>query len=112
MGVNKGLSDDILQTAMTSLQYNRPQMQTFMVGILKLLVLGLNNELAYRKLKFGDANYMYTKKQWELRLFNVTEKMKKINEVIKSKYEHQSEHDIASFSRNNPRRDRLSNQIF
>lgn len=112
MGVNKGLSDDILQTAMTSLQYNRPQMQTFMVGILKLLVLGLNNELAYRKLKFGDANYMYTKKQWELRLFNVTEKMKKINEVIKSKYEHQSEHDIALFSRNNPRRDRLSNQLF
>ncbi|CAG2237559.1 unnamed protein product [Mytilus edulis] len=79
-GANKGLSDAILQTAMTSLHYNRPKMQTFMLGILKLLVLGLNNELAYRKLQFGEADYLYTKRQWESRLYNVTEKMKTINE--------------------------------
>ncbi|CAG2245271.1 unnamed protein product [Mytilus edulis] len=104
MGVNKGLSDDILQTVMTSLQYNRPQMQTFMLGILKLLVLGLNNELAYRKLKFSDADYLYIKGQWEPRLQSVTEKMKNINELIKTKYHNQAEKDIVSFSMKHPSR--------
>lgn len=38
--------------------------------------------------------------------------MKNINAVIISNYKHQSENDIATFSRNYPRRNSLSNQIF
>lgn len=112
MGMNKGLSDDILQTAMTSLQYNRPKMQTFMLGLLKLLVLAVNNELAYRKLQFSDANYLYTKRQWETRLHNVTTKMGNTNQIIKTKYHNQAESDITIFSSNYPKRSILSNQIF
>ncbi|VDI68564.1 Hypothetical predicted protein [Mytilus galloprovincialis] len=103
MGVNKGLSDDILQTAMTSLQYDRPKTQMFMLGIFKLLLLGLNNELAYRKLKFGNADYLFIKKQWESRLTNVTEKMKRIDEAVKIKYHDQAEKDIARISMQNLR---------
>lgn len=111
MGINKGLSDDILQTAMTSLQYDRPRMQTFMLGLLKLLVLALNNELAYRKFNYSDSNYLYTKYQWESRLYNVTRKMRTINELIPTTYHNQAEKDVVSFSIEHPSSS-FSNQNF
>ncbi|CAC5398614.1 unnamed protein product [Mytilus coruscus] len=111
MGVDKGLSDDILQTAMTSLQYDRPKTQMFMLGIFKLLVLGLNNELAYRKLKLGNADYLFIKKQWESRLSNVTKKMKYINKAIIRKFHEQSKKDTAIITIKYPT-NILSNKMF
>lgn len=83
----------------------------FMLGLFKLLVFGLNNELAYRKLKFGNADYLFIKKQWESRLYNVTKKMNFINEAIIRKFNEQSKTDTAVISMKNPR-NVLSNKMF
>lgn len=102
MGINKGFSDNILQTAMVTSKYDRPMMQTFMIGLFKLLIQGITNELAYRKFVHGEINYVSYRRQWAVRLFNLTAQMQRINEETKSKYHTQAEKDIALFSQTNP----------
>ncbi|VDI17695.1 Hypothetical predicted protein [Mytilus galloprovincialis] len=111
MGVNKGFSDDILQAAMETSKNDRPKMQTFMLGLFKLLVQGITNELAYHNFVHGDDDYLAYKKQWKGRLVNITAKMHKINDEIKSKYHEQAEKDIALYSLKHPR-NIMSNQLF
>ncbi|CAC5389181.1 unnamed protein product [Mytilus coruscus] len=111
MGVNKGFSDDILQAAMETSKNDRPTMQTFMLGLFKLLIQGITNELAYQKFVHGETACIIYRKQWKVRLFNITTKMQKINEEIKSKYHEQAEKDIALFSLKYPRKN-VPNQLF
>lgn len=111
MGVNKGFSDDILQAAMETSKNDRPKMQTFMLGLFKLLVQGITNELAYHYFVHGENDYEIYRKQWKDRLVNITTKMQKINKEIKSKYHEQAEKDIALYSLKN-HRNSMPNQFF
>ena len=97
MGGGRGVSDDILKTAMTSLKYDRPKTQTFMLGILKLLILGINNELAFRQFKYGKTNVLMEIQKWKVRLPSVQNRMKQINSEIMKHFHSQAEEDIAEF---------------
>ncbi|XP_071177623.1 uncharacterized protein [Mytilus edulis] len=111
MGVNKGFSDDILQVAMETSKNDRPKMQTFMLGLLKLLVQGITNELAYHKFFHGENDYKIYRNQWQVRLVNITTKMHNINDEVKSKYHEQAEKDVSLYSLKYPRNN-VPNQIF
>lgn len=102
MGINKGLSDDIIQTAMATLKNDRPKMQTFMLGLFKLLIQGITNDLAYKKFTHPERDDIIYRRQWEVRLSNLTAKMQRIDEETKSKYHTQAEKDIALFSQTHP----------
>ena len=103
------LSQGLLRPAMNYTENNRGEMRTFMLGILKLLILGANVELGYMTIK-GYSNVIpFHSHQWQVRFEQVQEKMKEIDLELKNKYHAQAIKDIDTFSKMNSG---LSNPVF
>ncbi|XP_078315727.1 uncharacterized protein LOC111129631 [Crassostrea virginica] len=95
------LSQGLLRPAMNYTENNRGEMRTFMLGILKLLILGANVELGYMTIKGYDNVIPFHSHQWQVRFEQVQEKMKEIDLELKSKYHAQAIKDIDTFSNKN-----------
>lgn len=94
MGTDCALTGDILIIAKNSFKNNRPQTQSFMIGILQLSIRGITSEIAYKKLKYSDTVSNYYLHEWEQRINNVTKRMQTIDEQVKVKYHDQAGIDI------------------
>ena len=79
------LSQGLLRPAMNYTE-DRGEMRTFMLGIMKLLILGANVELGYMTIK-GYSNVIpFHSHQWQVRFEQVQEKMTEIDLELKNKY--------------------------
>lgn len=110
MGTDSVLTGDILKIAMDSFQYDRKQTQNFMIGILQLLLRGIQSEITYRK-QYGDPyfNFYLHEFEWGQRFRNVTDRMQTIYEQVKGKYHDQAGKDIDRTAADNYT---LSNGVF
>nr|XP_022331797.1 uncharacterized protein LOC111129631 [Crassostrea virginica] len=103
------VSQGLLRPAMHYTENNRGEMRTFMLGIMKLLILGANVELGYMTIKGYDNVIPFHSHQWQVRFEQVQEKMKEIDLELKNKYQDQAIKDIDTFSNKNFE---LSNPMF
>ena len=106
---NGVISQGLLRPAMRYTENNRSQMRTFMLGILKLLVMAAKVELGYQAIKVYDGLIPFYSHLWQIRIEQVQTKMEAIDLELKNNYHSQSLKDIDKFSLNNLR---LSNQNF
>ena len=98
-----------LRPAMNYTENNRGQMRTFMLSILKLLLMAANVELGYMTIKGYEHQIPFYRHQWQVRFEQVQERMKSIDEELKNSYRTQYIKDIDTFSKNNLG---LSNPMF
>lgn len=106
---NGVISQGLLRPAMKYTENNRSQMRTFMLGILKLLVMAAKVELGYQAIKGYDGLIPFYSHLWQIRIEQVQAKTEAIDLELKNNYLSQSLMDIDKFSLNNLR---LSNQNF
>lgn len=105
------LSQGLLRPAMKYTRNDRRKMRTFMLGILKLLLMAARVELAYLGAVGSDMIAPYYIHLWQIRTEQVQEKMKAIDLELKNAYSSQSLSDIDLFSMTS-RNLRLSNYDF
>ena len=73
------LSQGFLRPAINYTENNRGEMRTFMLGILKLLILGANVELGYMTIKGYDNVIPFYSQKWQVRFEQFEERMKEID---------------------------------
>lgn len=105
------ISQGLLRPAMNYTRNDRGKMRTFMLGILKLLMMAAKVELAYLGVKDYDSLVPFYIHQWQIRIEKVQEKMKAIDLELKNVYHPQSLKDIDRFAMNSKYL-RLSNYNF
>lgn len=105
------ISQGLLRPAMEYTRKDRRKMRTFMLGILKLLLMAAKVEIAYLGAIDYNAVVPFYIHDWEIRIEQVKEKMIKTDIDLKNAYFAQSNSDIDRFSQNNTNL-RLSNQDF
>lgn len=105
--INRGL----LRPAMKYTRNDRGKMRTFMLGILKLLMMAAKVELSYLGVKGYDSLIPFYIHQWQVRIEQVQEKMKVIDLELKNVYHPQSLKDIDRFAMDSKNL-RLSNHNF
>nr|XP_022298090.1 uncharacterized protein LOC111107269 [Crassostrea virginica] len=98
---NGVISQGLLRPAMKYTENNRGQMRTFMLGILKLLIMAAKAEMAYLGIKGYDHIIPFYSHQWQVRLELFQEKMNTIDLELKDNYLIQAKTDIDRFSMNN-----------
>nr|XP_022334119.1 uncharacterized protein LOC111131072 [Crassostrea virginica] len=103
------VSQGLLRPAMHYTENNRGEMRTFMLGIMKLLILGANVELGYMTIKGYDNVIPFHSHEWQVKFEQVQEKMKEIDLEMKNNYQAQAMKDIDTFSNKNFE---LSNPMF
>lgn len=106
------ISQGLLRPAMKYTRNDRGKMRTFMLGILKLLIMAAKVELSYLGVKEGyDSLVPFYIHQWQIRIEQVQEKMKAIDLELKNVYHPQSLKDIDRFTMDSKNL-RLSNHNF
>lgn len=105
------ISQGLLRPAMKYTRNDRGKMRTFMLGILKLLMMAAKVELAYLGVKGYDSLVPFYIHQWQVRIEQVKEKMKAIDLELKNVYLPQSLKDIDRFAMDSNNL-RLSNQNY
>lgn len=105
------ISQGLLRPAMKYTRNDRGKMRTFMLGILKLLLMAARVELAYLGAVGSDLIAPYYIHLWQIRTEQVQEKMKAIDLEMKNVYYSQSLSDTDRFSMSS-RNLRLSNHDF
>lgn len=98
---NGVISQGLLRPAMKYTENNRDRMRTFMLGVLKLIVMAAKVEMAYYGIKGYDHIIPFYSHLWQVRLERVQEKMRTIDLELKNNYLIQAKTDIDAFSRNN-----------
>lgn len=105
------ISQGLLRPAMEYTRNDRQKMRTFMLGILKLLLMAAKVEIAYLGAVDYNAVVPFYIHDWEIRIEQVKEKMIKTDIDLKNVYLAQSISDIDRFSMNLTNL-QLSNQAF
>lgn len=106
------ISQGLLRPAMKYTRNDRGKMRTFMLEILKLLIMAAKVELSYLGVKEGyDSLVPFYIHQWQIRIEQVQEKMKAIDLELKNVYHPQSLKDIDRFTMDSKNL-RLSNHNF
>lgn len=105
------ISQGLLRPAMKYTRNDRGKMRTFMLGILKLLMMAAKVELSYLGVKGYDSLIPFYIHQWQVRIEQVQEKMKVIDLELKNVYHPQSLKDIDRFAMDSKNL-RLSNHNF
>lgn len=103
------LSQGLIRPAMRFTENDRGKMRTFMLGILKLLLMAAKVEMGYLGIKGYDPIVPFYSQQWRVRIERVQEKMKVIDEELKKAYYGQFLKDIDRFALDN---NLFSNQNF
>lgn len=103
------IGEGLLRPAMKYTENNRSQMRTFMIGILKLLLMAADIEIGFLVIEGYDNVIYFHCQQWEDRIQNMTKKMTAIDLELKNNYLAQAKNDIDKFSINNFG---VSNQMF
>ena len=104
---NQVFTEGFLRPAINYTENNRGQMRTFMLSVLKLLLMAADVELGYLSIKGYDISDC--RQEWKDRFKCVQDKMEAIDLELKSNYLAQSNKDIDKFSKNNLE---LSNPLF
>lgn len=105
------ISQGLLRPAMKYTRNDRGKMRTFMLGVLKLLMMAAKVELAYLGVKGYDSLVPFYIHLWQVRIEQVQEKMKAIDLELKNVYLPQSLKDIDRFALDS-KNVRLSNQNY
>lgn len=92
------ISQGLIRPAMKYTRNDRGKIRTFMLGILKLLMMAAKVELAYLGVKGYDSLIPFYIHQWQVRIEQVQEKMKAIDLELKNVYLPQSLKDIDRFA--------------
>ena len=103
------IGNGFISPAMNYTKHNRGQMRTFMLSILKPLIMAADIEVAYSTIARSDTVILSTINRWQARFEAVQRDMKEIDLDLKNNYITQANKDIDIFSNNNLE---LSNPMF
>ncbi|XP_062589138.1 uncharacterized protein LOC134250812 [Saccostrea cucullata] len=95
------ISKGLIRPAMKYTENDRGKMRTFMIGILKLLLVSAKLEIGYLTLKGYDNVIPFYTQQWNNRIGQVQNKMQMVDLELENIYYSQSLQDIDRFTLDN-----------
>ncbi|ESO96691.1 hypothetical protein LOTGIDRAFT_174733 [Lottia gigantea] len=103
--MNEGqmFGDGLFSAVVKHTEYDRGKSQTFMLGLLKLLMKAAKLELAYHQLKGHTAALHDYQNVWNTRFTHIRSKMMSTDNYIVSQYDTQSGKDIDNYLIKNPK---------
>ncbi|XP_061187013.1 uncharacterized protein LOC133195168 [Saccostrea echinata] len=98
---NGAISEGLIRPAMNYTDNDRAKMRTFMLGILKLLIVSAKLEIGYLTLKGYDNIILFYIHEWNNRIKRVQNKMQTVDLELENIYYTQSLKDIDTFTFDN-----------